>query len=50
MKKAVLIFILFLLAGCLYHDGCFFYSPQLVSCVDKGKHFHPYLVIRNPIV
>ncbi|ACA31904.1 hypothetical protein [Histophilus somni] len=38
MKKAVLIFILFLLAGCSYHDGCF-YSPQLVSCVDKGEVF-----------
>lgn len=38
MKKTSLVFILFLLLGCFYHDGCF-HSPQLVSCVDKGEIF-----------
>ncbi|WP_244298126.1 hypothetical protein [Actinobacillus vicugnae] len=29
---------LILLQGCYYSDGCF-YSPQMVSCVDKGDIF-----------
>ena len=37
MKK-VIFGLCLLLQGCIYYDGCF-HSPQLVSCVDKGKTF-----------
>lgn len=38
MKALIpLLFILFL-QGCIYAEGCWI-SPQMVSCVDKGKIF-----------
>ncbi|MCK3654775.1 hypothetical protein A4G19_03040 [Pasteurellaceae bacterium Macca] len=40
MKRYIL-FILFILAGCSYSEGCF-YTPQMVICEDKGKEY-PYI-------
>ena len=43
MKKYIFIFLILLLNGCYYsfETGCF-YTPQLVTCSDRGEYF-PYV-------
>ncbi|QPB43229.1 hypothetical protein [Rodentibacter haemolyticus] len=41
MKNWYVLVISFYLTGCYFHNGCW-YSPQNVSCVDKGGAY-PYI-------